>query len=190
MRHPEWKDQNIDSWGRTHHTGVSIDFVALRDIDEDEEILIDYGDAWEQAWNSHARTYVPRGNYIPAFELNQMENLVYRTIEDPPYEVDGLQLWCMEWYVKKFVPDVDDDIQCQILKKLGDDQYMVQLVELAIDDKRSVTNYSADEILWNVPSDAFEFGDMPYMRDHHQFEAFRHAMMVPDDMFPEAWKNK
>ena len=43
LRHPEWLDQPVKEWGKTFHSGLSLDFVALRDIEEDEEITIDYG---------------------------------------------------------------------------------------------------------------------------------------------------
>jgi hypothetical protein len=72
-------------WGRTTHAGLSSDFVALRDIEEDEEILIDYGEAWERAWQEHVRNFVPRENYVPANELNEMADIVYRTVEDRDY---------------------------------------------------------------------------------------------------------
>jgi hypothetical protein len=189
MRHPEWREQEIEKWVKQYHTGVSIDFVALRDIEEDEEIVIDYGEAWERAWQEHVRTFVPRENYIPAYELNEMEDIEYRTIDDDPYELDGVQLFCQRWYVQKHVKGVKVDPQCQILKKLDEDRYMVQLLTITNKEKKVTTEYTTGGVLWNVPSDAFYFLDMPYMRDHHMFNTFRHPMVLPDDMFPEVWKN-
>ena len=34
------------------------DVVATRDIAVDEEVLIDYGEEWEIAWNSHVNSFV------------------------------------------------------------------------------------------------------------------------------------
>jgi hypothetical protein len=52
------------------------------------------------------------------------------------------------------------------------------------------SRFSLDRMLWELPSDAFFFSDLPYEREHHfNFDAFRHAMMIPDDVFPDAWKN-
>ena len=31
-RHPEWFDQTIEEWGSTWHNGLSLDYIALRDI--------------------------------------------------------------------------------------------------------------------------------------------------------------
>ena len=34
-----------------------MDFVATRDIQPDEEILIDYGIEWEKAWDEHVTAW-------------------------------------------------------------------------------------------------------------------------------------
>jgi hypothetical protein len=36
-----------------------LEFVAIRDINPDEEIFIDYGDEWDNAWNEHVKNYEP-----------------------------------------------------------------------------------------------------------------------------------
>ena len=121
--------------------------------------------------------------------MNAIENIEYRTINDRPYSLDGLELWCHLWYIQKYYPDEGDDMQCRILKKLGMDRYMVELLYVHRSDE-GLTDYWGDGIMWNVPSDALYFADEPFTRDHHMFESFRHAMMVPDDLFPEAWKDR
>jgi len=40
-----------------HGMGLMIDLVALRDIGENEEILIDYGKAWDDAWKKHTEVW-------------------------------------------------------------------------------------------------------------------------------------
>ena len=65
-----------------------------------------------------------------------------------------------------------------------------ELLDSSSDDSKGQTQYIRDGILWNVPSDAFVFADIPFARDHLQFDAFRHAMMIPNDMFPDIWKNE
>lgn len=40
-----------------HGMGLMIDLVALRDIEEDEEILIDYGKAFDDAWIKHKEVW-------------------------------------------------------------------------------------------------------------------------------------
>jgi hypothetical protein len=45
----------IDEGGR----GLSLDIVATRDIKEGEEVFIDYGQEWEQAWDHHLDVWSP-----------------------------------------------------------------------------------------------------------------------------------
>jgi hypothetical protein len=190
MRHPEWRKEPIIEWVDEYHTGLQIDFVALRDIEEDEEILIDFGAAWETAWQEHVKRFVPRKDYIPAFEMNEMIDIDYRTDEDEDYEVNNIQLMCADWYIRQFVNDyADGDCECRVLKKLGNDRYLVQLLAVTVYDVKRYTEILPGQILWNVPSDAFIFADLAYTRDHYDLQSFRHAMMIPDDMFPEVWKN-
>jgi len=35
--------------------GLSFEYVALRDIEEGEEIFMDYGEEWEDAWEQHVK---------------------------------------------------------------------------------------------------------------------------------------
>lgn len=39
------------------HAGLMLEFVATRDIQPREEILLDYGQAWQDAWNSHVERW-------------------------------------------------------------------------------------------------------------------------------------
>ena len=193
MRHADWRETPIDQWAtKFTHTGLQFDFIALRDIEVGEEIFIDYGTAWEDAWQRHVKDYQPRSEtYVPAFELNQRIDIDYRTGEDLEYEVDNVMLMCRLWYIQKFTSDVKDDVECTILKQRGqEDRFVAQLKSIRSFDDDGFTRVTRGHILWDVPSDAFYFYDLPYTRDHYTPNAFRHAMMIPDDMFPNVWKNK
>jgi hypothetical protein len=43
--------------------------------------------------------------------------------------------------------------------------------------------------LEKVPIEAFTFVHTPYASDMHLPNVFRHAIMIPDEIFPEKWKN-
>jgi SET domain len=203
MRHKEWLEQPIKEWGQEYHTGLQLDFVATRDIKENEEIFIDYGDAWQTAWEKHVEEFVPPPEeYMPAYEMNdwldQLGDL--RTIQDRAYELDGVRMYCRWWYLRqggiKKRKD-DDDPPCQILKKLnenkdGGDSYLVEL--LIWTDSHNQSEYKQGHeqrgrLVWGLPKDAFYFADLPYTRDMHQEWAFRHPMMIPDEIFPDVWRN-
>jgi hypothetical protein len=83
---------------------------------------------------------------------------------------------------------------CRAVKRHNDDSYNVELIA-----KEYANVYDMDlwphhdvvsHILFNVPRDIFYFRDEPVHRDHHQTWSFRHDMRIPDEMFPEVWKNR
>jgi hypothetical protein len=76
---------------------------------------------------------------------------------------------------------------CEIIRKLKEDSYLVRL--LSWEDEDDNSKYTPGKLVWGLPKDAFYFRDLPFTRDHHQVWAFRHAMQIPDEIFPDVWKN-
>jgi len=199
MRHPEWFEQSLDEWSFEYHTGLQIDFVATRDIEADEEILIDYGPLWQNAWVNHVKEFkfeeYRSEHYMPAYELNDLllddDDFKLRTEKDREYELDGVRM-----FIKvNSLPPLGrrwgkDDHACTIVRKLYDDSYLIRLVKWVDDDEYRVTERDPKTLLlWGIPKGAFYFEDLPYTRDIHQQWSFRHPMMIPDDLFPDPWKN-
>jgi hypothetical protein len=198
MRHPEWKDMPVHKWANELHAGLSFDYVALRDIEEGEEILLDYGAAWDKAWKLHVRNYrTMREHYLPAFELNEIidDNLQIRTMDERSYFTDSVYLFCRrefaEWNGLNDTIREMEELPCRVLERRegggdGETTYVAEVVNFPKDT--DFCERVGVGILWNVTRDAFYFEDMPYERDHHQPWTFRHEMHIPDDMFPEIWK--
>jgi hypothetical protein len=192
MRHPEWLEEPIEEWGSEYHTGLQIDFVATRDIEADEEILIDYGSLWQKAWDNHVKEFkfeeYRSEHYRPAYELNELvfdDDFELRTEKDREYELDGVRMHCRRWYLHQINKRVVRDQACNIVRKLGDDSYLVRAVKWKDDEEDRTTSLRQDIVLfWGVPRDVFYFEDLPNSRDMHQQWAFRHPIMIPDDMFP------
>lgn len=209
LRHPEWFDMTVTDWGEESHSGLSLDFVALRDIGKDEEITIDYGIEWETAWKEHVQNFDrPRRGYMPAFELNKVVNLKIPTAYEPiENQFEGVITFCHNYYFPEkhdfkpylFMTDEDEDEQvilhytCRVLMRHDDDRYTVEVFHR----ERWLEKFDIYEqyfdtplyILFDVPRDAMFFRDKVYTRDHHQPWSFRHDMRLPDEIFPEIWKN-
>ena len=47
----------LEDLKQEHYATMVIDFVALRDIQPGEEITIDYGDEWDDAWTKHVAEF-------------------------------------------------------------------------------------------------------------------------------------
>lgn len=210
LRHPEWFDMTVSGWGREFHSGLALDFVALRDIDMGEEITIDYGVDWETAWQDHVGNFDrPRRGYRPAFELNRIVDLKIPTIfEQMENQFEGVLTFCHFYYFPKdhdfpaykFATDEDKDesvewhYTCRVLLRHDDNKYTVEVFHR----ERWLNNNDIYErihdtplcILFDVPRDAMFFRDKVYARDHHQPWSFRHDMRLPDEIFPDIWKNQ
>ena len=85
-------------------SGLMLEFVASRDIAEDEEVLLDYGDAWEKAWQEHSEIWSPPdagGKYTAThFYNSKTQHPVLRTVEEQdenPYP-PNLEMQCILEY--------------------------------------------------------------------------------------------
>ena len=57
FHHSELLEMDSNTVSLKFGMGLMVDLVALRDINEDEEILIDYGKAWDDAWKEHKKLW-------------------------------------------------------------------------------------------------------------------------------------
>lgn len=208
QRHKEWFDLQGDDliceMEETKHSGLSMDFVALRDIEEGEEITVDYGPAWANAWEQHVNEFLPLpedANYQAAYDLNNfLLDSILPTMKEGGYPAH-LRQWVHGDYVERLLGINSDKYfhRAQILDRYTIDDRTYYTVETFLAESHDEESEDGDDkgfseieheyILFQVPRDAFAFDDEPYSRDHQQIWAFRHAIGIPDDMFPEGWKN-
>jgi hypothetical protein len=79
--------------------------------------------------------------YIPTYELNGMVDVEIHTYDERPPEKDGVELWCRGWYKQRSGVKNDAlDSQCRVLKRAGNDKYLVQLTEENEDATSQQTN--------------------------------------------------
>jgi len=204
--HRDWLDLTVDELCRIEHTGLMFDFVALRDILPGEEILLDYGKEWEDAWNEHVEEWVPpqnSENYVPAFTLNESELVVKTQDEEEtnPYP-SNIRTECYFSYSTNDPHEIIDGIPhrhyrghsssnhlltCDIYKREsvdGVDMYTAGML-LRWDDEED----DFETIVSGIPREAIRFRDVKYTSDMHLKGAFRHEIMIPDEIFPNIWKN-
>lgn len=69
--HPELLELSHDIVVNVHGKGLMLDYVALRDIEPGEEILLDYGEAWDRKWEEHSLDWKKKRH--DTFEFSALE---------------------------------------------------------------------------------------------------------------------
>ena len=54
-----WLDKSPEEFLLTHKARLALDYIAIKDIQAGEELFLDYGDLWEEAWQDHIRDWKP-----------------------------------------------------------------------------------------------------------------------------------
>ena len=86
----DWYERSPDELVQLDHAGLIMELVATRDIAAGEEVLLNYGDEWEKAWNDYTTWWKPYRNshkYLSAAQLNKRAEWI-RTpeeLETDPY---------------------------------------------------------------------------------------------------------
>jgi SET domain len=191
---------------------LAMELIAIRDIQEGEEIFLDYGHEWETAWQAHVDNWEPVANSESYRSAAQLEDdnvtrlrTAFEEIEHPTY-ADSLQLKC-DSSVYSFPAECLEHYQngtlehflwktdlawwpCSILRyrmdnETGDYLYTIHLYETT-EDGTTITN---SNLIEDVPRAGIHFADKPYTSDVFLPNAFRHDIRIPDDIFPVAWRN-
>ncbi|KAL7533531.1 hypothetical protein ACHAXR_008233, partial [Thalassiosira sp. AJA248-18] len=57
FHHEDWLNKTVEDLEEQWTSGLMLEFIALRDIQPGEEVLINYGDEWQQAWEEHVKKW-------------------------------------------------------------------------------------------------------------------------------------
>jgi hypothetical protein len=206
MSHNEsWLKRPSMDADNEYTTHLGMDYVATRDIQEGEELFMDYGNDWEQAWQEHLNNWAPSEEdkaYISATQWNwENQNVPLKTLDEQkvtPYP-PNLLMRCDEdvygvdvlWYQKKSRrkkkwQSWDKGHACTVLRRSEEDDdgtitYNVKLTN----EEEGTTVYRN-----GVPRDLIVMIDAQYTTDWHMRSAFRHYIGIPDEIFPQAWMDK
>lgn len=207
QHNPALLNVTIIELGDIHRSQLAMELVALRDIEPGEEIFLDYGDEWEAAWQKHVQRWKPvkgADTYVSAFEMNQQFDHVFRTEseqEERPYPPnlmikfhhyffdDAIRRFWLKSNPMPLSQPLDDwkkeySGECKIKSRHQLGRRMLYTILVQSDEP------SGEWIsLEHVPREALFFQDRPYTTDMFLENAFRHDIRIPDELFPEKWKN-
>jgi hypothetical protein len=213
-----WLTKSVDFLEDQLNPGLEFEYVAIRDIQPGEEVKLDYGKEWEDAWNDHVMNWKPlddADSYVDASQLNCYdaeeckEKPVLRTYEEQleqPYS-DQLLTFCYfdYWDERDMVWDdyLDDwreseggenknKYTCTVVERTtasdGSSRYTAELIVPVYDDDGHHTDNIPVGVM-GMPQWGIKLVNKRYTSDLFLKGVFRHEMMIPDSMFPAAWRN-
>mmetsp|Transcript_27707 Transcript_27707/g.67443 ORF Transcript_27707/g.67443 Transcript_27707/m.67443 type:complete len:601 (+) Transcript_27707:158-1960(+) len=203
-----WLKKQPNEMLSTQSARLALDYVATRDIASGEELFLDYGDAWEEAWNKHIESWKQESsseNYLGAREWNNvMASSPIRTFKEVFYDPypRNVHLRChVDIIEDEWEPASELDwgageygYECEVTERKkdvdGNHIYSVRVLTEEID--RWDTEFEGPELLDidNVPRDAIRFFDVPFTSDLFLEGTFRHFIGLPDHLVPNVWKNR
>jgi hypothetical protein len=203
-KNPEWWNMSISTWAYLYRAGLAFEYVALRDIDAHEEILIDYGIEWQLAWEKHAGNWKPVQRLVDT--LNERIDSVIPTSKEWVWDVgdininpQAVNLWCYDIYrTLQGLPATDEEAYpCRVSFRLYNRRtssyvYTAEIFERRQNDDDTTCEEIFDEVLWVLPRDAFVYGGFNEVYDTNQYlmpTTFRHEIGIPESLMPRAWKN-
>jgi len=170
---------------------ISMRLVAIRDIMKGEEIFLNYGNMWEEAWKKLQQSSLSENTehrsaaYCNAKQLNitgpYPESVVLKvntrySQQDSPIDGTVLNRWPRYKH-------------CSVTKQYVVSQEIVyDTVLYELDERGEPTREG--RLLEGIRREAFRFFDRPYNSPYLSKNAFRHEIQIPDELFPEKWKNR
>jgi len=108
-----WFDLTVDQLAAEdkQKRGLMIEIIATRDIDVDEEVFLDYGPAWQEAWDDHVKKWKPwksNGNYESSSSLRVNGYPGANITASCHFDFEDID------ELEEFDADNDDDIQKRI----------------------------------------------------------------------------
>jgi hypothetical protein len=170
--------------------GLAIDYVAIRDIEENEELTIGYGKLWETA---HINFQKDSKNFKPSSvdAYNSIDVLLTEEEQlNSPYPYD-IALMCHPDVMKGSLPMTSDT-------DVWKDVKLNTIMECHVIERKTKVNSDGTHILYAVRvlhngGNWIGRNGIPrmYLRWFTSFttSSFRYPMQLPDHMLPDSWKD-
>ncbi len=203
-----WLNEPVPFFDNQWTSGIAFEYIALRDIEEGEEVTINYGKEWEEAWNEHVKNWIPgevHDKFVPPHALNADQTSPLRTHEEDETMYGGdINAFCDFSY--ESISDEhdtweDDEMhsnehvvnrivgRTRIERNLEPDSYLYSL-ELIVEPYGDEIQEQMMYVVKDVPRHAISFYYKNYRSEMFVENAFRHDIMIDDSMFPAAWRNR
>jgi len=202
-------DLGLDAFRTTDPSGLLLEIVALREIAQGDEILLDYGKDWKNAWKSHVEKWNPpesASSYIYPHTMDVAGSILRtkKELATNPYP-PNIETYCYyrysdnhgktnpHWINKPGVLEIRNLRPCVVIARNDDTmEYYVQMFnrKSLVQSKDAETIPDSEvHLVSNVPRTAIRLADRTYSSDQHMRGAFRHEIAFPDSIFPMKWQD-
>jgi hypothetical protein len=199
------------------HIGLLMEIVATREIAEGEEVLLDYGNEWQAAWDAHVKTWtnkVTSGALPSNWPLHALDYMAAQKESGKPWDPttplpENVMLKCFLMANKPTdEPPVNDKGEKVRLwsesedpkRTVFDQEYLFDCKIEQLQEPAEADGSYLYTVVWekggsrtivkNVPHAALVLVDKPGTSDQFVTEAFRHYIPIPDDVFPQGpWRD-
>lgn len=202
----EWMNMSTsDLMKENTHSGLMMEIVALRDIEEGEEVFLNYGSDWQQAWDQHVKTWEKPLDYDlhgPVEPFNDRKKLPTKQ-DDGDSEIEQLprnamavclvDLNKLEVVVKGEVfkwlnstdtePDTIELYECALLERKQVNDTFQYAVNVRLMERRVCR-------INDIHRRGIHIVERSYSSNQYLRQSFRHEIHLPDHMIPVAWKDR
>jgi hypothetical protein len=165
--HVEWLELPASTVLEKSQSGLVMEFIAKKDIQEGEEILVNYGSRWQESWDQHVTSWKAPDEseqYIAASTMNSLDHhgrlRTIKEIQTDPYP-QNIYLECIfphEFilYAKKhtwpsgeeYVWWYPDNLDQQFFTSTNDDRRECEIIERI--KSKSGNDHGPDRFMYNV----------------------------------------
>lgn len=185
-------------------TQLLMELVALRAISKGEEIVLDYGPEWVDAWEQHQQKWQPvSGKYQVARELNDSYPVLKTESElrNAPYPSNVFTSCFYRFDSEEYVPVAEWRMTpgllessnlrpCSVIERVSrtkdDITYTVRMFNHPGLAQTQRIPKGRSHVVRYVPRGAIVFSDKLYTTDQHLENAFRKEIGL-GDIFPREW---
>jgi hypothetical protein len=202
MKNKEWLHLTTEELLEENlHAGLMMELYTLREIEEGEELFMDYGPAWQEAWDNFEPPSTAlessRGQgFKEAHEIKNMTILPAETQKKNPLPSNVMTVCWVDTDDMEKTDEEDVFVWTRTRTKYVDETDLCFITQRKATSGKPATyevrykmgrnNYVTVK---GLPRRAITIVDKEYTKSQYLRGTFRHEIHMPDDMIPTQWRD-
>ena len=215
----DWLNLSFEEITAKMKSGLLFDIVATKDIKRGDEILLNYGNDWDDTWDYHiehsdSNNFTEMLGVATSADYNQQEDSVVRTVveqktqpypehiatlcsffppescKSPPNENSLNGVKCI--VQSNHTGPVLSLHRCEIISRevaANGVNWYTANVTVTKEGSKKIEDITEYYLVKYLHRYAIRFVDLPYTKDQYKDGAFRHPIGISDGLMPEQWLN-